>query len=188
MTTFGTTWMATSMNVADEHLLKRGFPDPFSEFNLSSFELEHRRDQIESNKTKWCDYCRWNVGLDTKHCRECDRCTEHFDHHCKWLNNCVSRKNYKWFCTSAISALLMLLFSFGTSIFGFVVSFTSKDEWENLLGMSLLTYQILVFVNMVMTLVLMTSLIYLLSFHIFLSTKRMTTYEYILSQRCIFIF
>ena len=34
---------------------------------------------------------------DAKHCRTCDKCVGGFDHHCKWLNNCVGEKNYKSF-------------------------------------------------------------------------------------------
>ncbi|MCB0370870.1 MAG: hypothetical protein KDD45_15965 [Bdellovibrionales bacterium] len=28
------------------------------------------------------------------HCKRCRRCVEFFDHHCKWLNNCIGAKNY----------------------------------------------------------------------------------------------
>ena len=36
-------------------------------------------------------------GKKSKHCRLCDKCVSTFDHHCKWLNNCVGEKNYKPF-------------------------------------------------------------------------------------------
>ncbi|KAJ0454161.1 putative protein S-acyltransferase [Helianthus annuus] len=40
-------------------------------------------------------------------CRVCDKCVDRFDHHCRWLNNCVGKKNYKKFFTLMISALLL---------------------------------------------------------------------------------
>ena len=30
-----------------------------------------------------------------RHCRACDKCVSGFDHHCKWLNNCIGDRNYK---------------------------------------------------------------------------------------------
>jgi palmitoyltransferase len=32
--------------------------------------------------------------LKSYHCMRCNRCTLNFDHHCKYLNNCVGSQNY----------------------------------------------------------------------------------------------
>lgn len=42
----------------------------------------------------YCDVCQAYVGDRSKHCGDCNRCVELFDHHCKWMNNCVGAKNY----------------------------------------------------------------------------------------------
>ena len=31
-----------------------------------------------------------------KHCHYCCRCVPDFDHHCVWVNNCITGKNYKF--------------------------------------------------------------------------------------------
>ncbi len=63
---------------------------------------ESPKPQFEVSQN-FCTLCRVVQPLRTKHCRACDRCVATFDHHCKWLGNCVGEKNkpvffvYVWF-------------------------------------------------------------------------------------------
>ena len=45
----------------------------------------------------FCSVCQAYVQIKTKHCGPCNRCCEEFDHHCKWLNNCIGTENYNLF-------------------------------------------------------------------------------------------
>jgi len=41
----------------------------------------------------------------------CNRCTEDFDHHCKYLNNCIGVRNYEYFIRLLIVFILFSLLS-----------------------------------------------------------------------------
>jgi len=47
--------------------------------------------------TKYCKTCAIWRPPRAHHCRICDACIETQDHHCVWLNNCVGRRNYRYF-------------------------------------------------------------------------------------------
>merc|ERR1719502_988575 len=42
-----------------------------------------------------CGACCSRVNKLSRHCLICDKCVVDFDHHCKWLNNCIGAKNYR---------------------------------------------------------------------------------------------
>lgn len=65
--------------------------------------------------TKYCKSCNIWRPPRAHHCRICDACIETQDHHCVWLNNCVGRRNYRYFFAyvawASLLALLLLAFS-----------------------------------------------------------------------------
>ncbi len=58
----------------------------------------------------WCIDCGSNVRTTSKHCGTCNRCVDGFDHHCKWLNNCVGVANYKFFIGLLASSAALIFF------------------------------------------------------------------------------
>ncbi|KYG42258.1 hypothetical protein M433DRAFT_158090 [Acidomyces richmondensis BFW] len=62
--------------------------------------------------TKYCKTCAIWRPPRAHHCRVCDACIETQDHHCVWLNNCVGRRNYRYFFSyvgfGSLFALLIL--------------------------------------------------------------------------------
>ncbi|OJK00713.1 hypothetical protein ASPACDRAFT_77605 [Aspergillus aculeatus ATCC 16872] len=87
---------------------------------------------------KYCETCCIWRPPRCYHCRVCDNCVETLDHHCVWLNNCVGRRNYRYFLTFVASSTLLALFLLGASLAHILVyrnqehiSFGSAiDKWR----------------------------------------------------------
>ncbi|KAJ2041806.1 hypothetical protein GGI08_006972 [Coemansia sp. S2] len=60
--------------------------------------------------TGLCRVCCVQAGPGTRHCKRCNKCVVGLDHHCRWLNTCVGKRNYWLFFSSLVFAFLALLF------------------------------------------------------------------------------
>ncbi|KAL6570911.1 hypothetical protein OROGR_000461 [Orobanche gracilis] len=81
---------------------------------------DESRNQQSEDGMFYCNLCQveiatgrsCNVSKYSKHCRVCDKCVDCFDHHCRWLNNCIGKRNYRKFFTLLVSALLLRFYTY----------------------------------------------------------------------------
>ncbi|XP_030059551.1 palmitoyltransferase ZDHHC1 [Microcaecilia unicolor] len=187
---------AVSIDPADRNVRAKSHSGPMPVFDRSKHA--HVIENLH------CYLCDVDVSPKSKHCSTCNKCVSNFDHHCKWLNNCVGGRNYWFFLNSVISALLGTLCVVIIAFYVFVEFFVNPmmlrtnqhfevlknhtDVWFVFLpaapvktqAPAILSLAALVVVLGLLTLVLLGQL---LSFHIYLMWKRLSTFEYIVQQR-----
>ena len=112
---------------------------------------------------------------------KCNKCVHNFDHHCKWVNNCIGEKNYKVFFIFLISVLFCTSTKQITDIL--VCWNILKDQLKSKNPKYYTFCFSLGLVEVIQDTILQVGIIELLGFHIYLKIKNLSTFEYILNQR-----
>ncbi|XP_043921066.1 palmitoyltransferase ZDHHC11-like isoform X2 [Protopterus annectens] len=188
--------VAVSIDPADPNVLaKKNYnsPMPVLDRNIHPHAIQNLH----------CYLCEVNVEPKAKHCSACNKCVSRFDHHCKWLNNCVGGQNYWFFFNTVVSAVCGIFSMVIVILYVFIQHFVNPAElrtdpkfqsvsgnktWLAFLPSAPVeTSSAGILVIAVITLVLnVASLLllgHLLGFHIYLLSKKLSTYEYIVHQR-----
>ncbi|XP_041977886.1 palmitoyltransferase ZDHHC11 [Aricia agestis] len=164
---------------------------------IPEFDRSVHAHVIENGR---CHLCNINTSnKKTKHCGLCNKCVYHFDHHCKWLNNCVGRRNYTAFVICVASALLLSIYTTSLCIIDVIFFLTNMGHLSKYVqnyiacpmipkflitkycprSVAFLTFLILLGLC---GFVIACALLHLLCFHIYIAVLGVSTYEYIVQN------
>lgn len=80
-----------------------------------------------------CVKCRRIMADNCIHCAICDHCVDNFDHHCFWLNTCISDKNKHQFNFFVYTTMISLILNILISIYEFCASFSFSPVFYKVL-------------------------------------------------------
>ncbi|XP_028157935.1 probable palmitoyltransferase ZDHHC11B [Ostrinia furnacalis] len=165
---------------------------------VPEFDRNIHAHVIENGRCHLCNI--FTSSKKTKHCSLCNKCVDHFDHHCKWLNSCVGRRNYGAFIASVTTALTLALFTSSLCLVDIVIFLTYPQqlspETQDIINCNTtnrtnvdlegkycknsIMFLLFLVIFGVSALAIGCALLHLLCFHIYISALGVSTYEYIL--------
>lgn len=151
-----------------EQLLRAESPEEQRQI-LEEFSRNLPNANVNMNGTvRYCDKCRCIKPDRAHHCSVCGECVLKMDHHCPWVNNCVSFTNYKYFILFLGYALLYCIYVSLTSLPYFIEFLNGKLQGIGKYHILFLFFAAVMFG---------ISLISLFCYHCYLVSENRTTLE-----------
>lgn len=134
----------------------------------------------------YCYTCEAEVLQGSKHCRVCNKCVAEFDHHCKWLNTCIGALNYRGFLALLVVLTAHLSLEVALAAYAVARAFGSQGasvELEGPQDRTPTTHRAAVVTLLVVSFLVLYAVGELLLFHLVLSQKQLTTYQFIMAAK-----
>jgi len=185
---FDSLWLMTMWSYVQAQLTDPGqVPDRWHAF------VEESRDNMsvvaprvappgwQPGKATHCKKCTRPRPERAHHCAVCGHCVLRYDHHCPWINNCVGLHNHKFFVLLSIYGWLSSFVFLSTTLPQLVQcigSFIHPPDDPDLAAKRLSIGDFVIFViSICFGMMVMGLLTMLMSIHLPLATKNLTTVE-----------
>lgn len=103
------TYILIAINVTLFWVCSMSEPGIITTLNHADYMTDYEPDGVYYT-TSECYTCKLIKPARSKHCSLCDVCVSRFDHHCSWINNCIGKKNYKFFCGFITSSAVLCVY------------------------------------------------------------------------------